>query len=255
MVNHTYSCAAFHKRWGHKVIDAKYEEESSSTMQCPECLGKMVNGKCLDCGWTPKFAKTYKKLKELEAETPSPTFEATATYNKATGWLAIDFPSKPNEEVRSELKREGYRWRPRRKQWIAKWTTSREDLAKKMAGKVETVDIERDYSRIAERARELEQKHQVESDRRHKTAHGIMDAIPLGQPILVGHHSEKRHRRDLKRIDTNIRKGIEEGEIAEKYSEKAVRYERLATRGENPITIHNRIKRLEVDKHLPCHRD
>ena len=33
--------------------------------------------------------------------------------------------------------------------------------------------------------------------------------IPFGQPILVGHHSEGRHRRDLARIDANMRKSIE----------------------------------------------
>ncbi|WP_132290495.1 DUF3560 domain-containing protein [Kribbella sp. VKM Ac-2568] len=29
----------------------------------------------------------------------------------------------------------------------------------------------------------------------------ISDHIPLGQPILVGHHSERRHRRDIERMD------------------------------------------------------
>lgn len=28
----------------------------------------------------------------------------------------------------------------------------------------------------------------------------ILDLIPLGQPILVGHHSERRHRRDIERV-------------------------------------------------------
>lgn len=30
--------------------------------------------------------------------------------------------------------------------------------------------------------------------------------IPLGQPILVGHHSERRHRRHLERIESRVRK-------------------------------------------------
>src|SRR5436305_853670 len=33
----------------------------------------------------------------------------------------------------------------------------------------------------------------------------------MGQPILVGHHSEKRHRRDIAKIDNGMRKTIELG--------------------------------------------
>lgn len=44
----------------------------------------------------------------------------------------------------------------------------------------------------------------------------IASYIPMGQPILVGHHSEKRHRRDLERIDNGMRRASEaHGEAAE----------------------------------------
>lgn len=42
------------------------------------------------------------------------------------------------------------------------------------------------------------------------SAQRIMDAIAMGQPILVGHHSERRHRRDLKRLRRNTRTQIDE---------------------------------------------
>ncbi len=42
----------------------------------------------------------------------------------------------------------------------------------------------------------------------------IARCIPMGQPILVGHHSERRHRRDLKRMDQLTRKAIEAREVA-----------------------------------------
>ena len=47
--------------------------------------------------------------------------------------------------------------------------------------------------------------------------------IPLGQPILVGHHSEKRHRNHLKRMDNRERRGWEEHNKATHYAEKAER--------------------------------
>ena len=45
--------------------------------------------------------------------------------------------------------------------------------------------------------------------------------IPLGQPILVGHHSEKRHRRDLKRIDEYFAKAKEHHDKAEYFRRRA----------------------------------
>lgn len=45
--------------------------------------------------------------------------------------------------------------------------------------------------------------------------------IPLGQPILVGHHSERRHRNAIERADNAMRKGIEESEKAKYYARKA----------------------------------
>jgi len=33
--------------------------------------------------------------------------------------------------------------------------------------------------------------------------------IPMGQPILVGHHSERRHRKHLERLDNKMRKAVE----------------------------------------------
>jgi hypothetical protein len=38
-------------------------------------------------------------------------------------------------------------------------------------------------------------------------ARQIADMIPFGQPILVGHHSEGRHRRDLDRINNGFDRG------------------------------------------------
>lgn len=45
--------------------------------------------------------------------------------------------------------------------------------------------------------------------------------IPFGQPILVGHHSERRHRRAIERADNAMRKGIEETEKAAYYARRA----------------------------------
>lgn len=72
-----------------------------------------------------------------------------------------------------------------------------------------------------ERYLELAEKAERRSEDHQETANGIASVIPLGQPILVGHHSEKGHRRDLERIDSHQKKAIEEAKKAEYYEQKA----------------------------------
>lgn len=80
-----------------------------------------------------------------------------------------------------------------------------------------------------------------------KSADEISRFIPMGQPILVGHHSERRHRRDLSRIGSKIRRSIEESKKAEHLSCKAGNLERDARRiMEDRSYIMNRIEEEEA---------
>ena len=71
-----------------------------------------------------------------------------------------------------------------------------------------------------ERLREKSEKMKAESVEAFSNARKIQDSIPMGQPILIGHHSEKRARRDRDKIDANIKKSVEKQELAEYYDEK-----------------------------------
>jgi len=194
---------------------------------------------------TPKPRKLKARAKPTPQVKTTPNIHAT--YNKATGWMRISFPEKPSEEVRSGMKSQGFRYRPRSKTWAAKWTPERQEHAEGLVGKMTEVNIKPNWAKKAERAAGLAQKHDARSDEAYDRAHKKLDAIPFGQPILVGHHSEKRHRSDLRKINRLEKKGREESEIAEKYQRRAERYGKKAT-GESPVTIHNRIKKLEADK-------
>ena len=54
----------------------------------------------------------------------------------------------------------------------------------------------------------------------------IVNGIPLGQPILVGHHSEKRHRRDVERATNGFRKAHEHRQMADHHRQSADTIER-----------------------------
>ena len=85
-----------------------------------------------------------------------------------------------------------------------------------------------------ERFEDLADKADREADGRFGAAHRLADAIPFGQPILVGHHSEKRARRDQDRIHNNMGKGVEAQKKAGYYRSKADGVGRAGISGDDP---------------------
>ncbi len=66
------------------------------------------------------------------------------------------------------------------------------------------------------------------SDSLYKKSNDITKHIPLGQPILVGHHSEKRHRKDLDKSWNLMGKSFELGEKAQEHERKKLYWESKA---------------------------
>ena len=64
-------------------------------------------------------------------------------------------------------------------------------------------------------------KLRAEAEGAFKRERAIGSAIPMGQPILVGHHSEKRHRRDIERIRALATKGVTLSKEAESLERRA----------------------------------
>jgi hypothetical protein len=75
-------------------------------------------------------------------------------------------------------------------------------------------------ARVA-RYSELADKNGEKAETRFDTASKMAAIIPMGQPILIGHHSEKRDRRYRGRIGDNMRKGIEHEKKADYYRDRA----------------------------------
>jgi hypothetical protein len=88
---------------------------------------------------------------------------------------------------------------------------------------------ERKEANLAKRERWAESRR-VQSASAFKRANTIAQAIPFGQPILVGHHSEKHHRADLARIDSAMRNGVESQNMAARHVSVAAEIERQLDR-------------------------
>ena len=104
----------------------------------------------------------------------------------------------------------------------------------------------------AERLREWAAKREAKSAAGFERAHTIADGIPLGQPILVGHHSEAHARRDIARIDGGMRAGVENMSKAEGFRSRADNIEAAADHAiysddEDAVTrLKQRIAHLEA---------
>ena len=83
-------------------------------------------------------------------------------------------------------------------------------------------------ARRAERRREWAQKAEERSSRYFEKSEAAVSGIVPGQPILVGHHSEKRHRAAIDKSWAAMGRGVEEGEKAENHLGKAEYWDRKA---------------------------
>jgi len=73
----------------------------------------------------------------------------------------------------------------------------------------------------ADRLRGYASNAENKSDQYYKQSHDATAGIPFGQPILVGHHSEKRHRRAIEKSRNAADKCVEMSDKAKDYNRRA----------------------------------
>jgi len=86
-----------------------------------------------------------------------------------------------------------------------------------------------------------------------QASRNAVDGIPFGQPILVGHHSEKRHRAALNRSDNAMRRSIEADDKAAYYRGKAAGVGKAGISADDPEAVTKlqaKIDRAERDQVL-----
>jgi hypothetical protein len=98
-----------------------------------------------------------------------------------------------------------------------------------------------------ERFRELAQKTHTLAEQTGDQARRMADVIPFGQPILIGHHSEKRDRNYRDRIWSKFEKAAELEEKAKYYTRRVQAAEagKLAISSDDPDAIELIKEKLE----------
>jgi len=88
----------------------------------------------------------------------------------------------------------------------------------------------------ADRLEDLSTRRAQDGDRAQNAVHAIADGIPFGQPILVGHHSERHARKDAEKIEKGMRRAVEMWKAAEYWQSRAkgaIRLAKYKERGSN----------------------
>jgi DNA repair exonuclease SbcCD ATPase subunit len=80
----------------------------------------------------------------------------------------------------------------------------------------------------AEKLRAWADKREQRADAAYERATELASLVPFGQPILIGHHSEKGHRAHLKRIHSAMDQSCESAAMAQRMTESADQIERQA---------------------------
>ncbi len=148
-----------------------------------------------------------------------------------------------------------------------RWQIEQAAKALRAAGFEVTVEIDdtpRDVTEVkADRAERLDDRYDrlsakagrnsAEADRRFAAADHYAERFAGGQPILVGHHSERGARVAQKRIDQNMRAGVDALSKAEHAAQAAAVVGTADAYRERPGVIIRRIDKAEAELRQTMH--
>ena len=175
----------------------------------------------------------------------------TATYDPADNKLRLYSVARLDQETYARVKAAGFKWAPKQDLFVAPaWTPEREDLLLELAGQIDDED-----KSLVKRAEERADRFDGYHDRRTQDAEQaragverISQGIPMGQPILVGHHSERHARRDAEKMESGMRRAVRMWETAKYWQDRAAGALAHAKYKELPAVRARRIKGLESDE-------
>jgi len=175
----------------------------------------------------------------------------TATYSPDDNKLRLYASSRLDPETYARVRGSGFIWAPKQGLFVAPmWTPDRADLLEELAGEIgdEDTSLAERAEERAERFEDYSDSRATDAERAHAEVDRIADGIPLGQPILVGHHSERHARKDAERIENGMRRALKMWETSRYWQSRAKGAIQHAKYKELPGVRHRRIKGIEADK-------
>ena len=175
----------------------------------------------------------------------------SASYDPGDNKLRLRSLHRLDPETYARVKAAGFGWAPKQDLFVAPaWTPQREDLLLELCGEIDDEDtslVDRAEVR-AERFEGYEERRADEAAGAHRAVEQVSKRFEFGQPILVGHHSERRARKDAEKIQAGMRKAVSLWKTSKYWAERAKGALRHAKYKERPDVRHRRIKGIESDR-------
>lgn len=187
----------------------------------------------------------------IDTTDEQPEYLGTATYDPADSKIRFTAYARLSKPDYQRARDAGFIWAPKQQIFVAPaWSPEREDLMLEWCGEIgdeDTTLVDRAEDR-ADRFDGYQERRADDAERARAGVAAIADNIPLGQPILVSHHSEKHARKDAERIENGMRKAVRMWETAQYWERRAKGALQHARYKELPAVRARRIKTLEADQ-------
>ena len=175
----------------------------------------------------------------------------TATYSPEDNKLRFYPFARLAKEDYDRIKAHGFSWAPKQELFVAPmWTPERQQLLEMWCGEVGDEDkslVDRATER-AERFDNYSEKRESDANRAREAVSEISNGIPLGQPILIGHHSQRRAEKDAQKIQNGMEKAVRLWDQSQYWKDRAAGALRHAKYKELPDVRARRIKKIEAEK-------
>lgn len=172
-----------------------------------------------------------------------------ATYSPEDNKLRLYADVRLDSEDWAIMKENGFKWAPKQELFVCYWSVSREDFMLKIAGDIlpeEMTMVERAEAK-ADRLLLLAQKRSDQCVGYQRAANDLMMRLDNNQPILAGHHSQRKAEKTEKQVNRNIEKAKETSQAVGYWVWRAQGVIGHADYKNNTRTVYNRIKTLLKD--------
>ena len=172
-----------------------------------------------------------------------------ATYSPEDNKLRLYADVRIDQEDWEAMKRAGWKWAPKQELFVAYWSVTNEDFCLAIAGDImpeEMTMVERAELK-ADRLLVLAQKRSDQCIGYQKAANDLMLRVGNNQPILGGHHSQRKAEKTQLQVDRSIDKAEETAGAVTYWIWRARGVIGHANYKNNSRTVYNRIKTLLKD--------
>jgi len=237
------------KRPGAPVVTIKSSPDLTTREVVQRWLDQEATGRPFVQARAPQSA-----VAPAQSEATAERRPAGVHVEAADGVVRVRFDERPRPDMRERLKRAGFRWKP--PAWEARATAEARQAAAEVASSPAVPGpalSEYEGKRLArvERLKTRAQRAKQEAESTTGRAREMAAVIPFGEPIHVGHHSEKRDRRYRAKIHKAFDKGFTKLGEAKALAKRAAAAERnTAISSDDPEAIQKLEAKLSELEHV-----